>query len=182
MCIRDRGSSVLLVDESAGVGGGPAGLMYVRVVPPAALQATYGNAVSIAASSSTTVGELKTVISNAIGVSAGSLTVSYGGSVLSNDESSCGGSGVPNGGLIYLTMSGPAPSSPYVVSVTLPIGLQSTHGSGTTLSVSSTSTVSELKALIEEVTGIGVAFQGLYFGGSELSSGSSTLGLSLIHI
>ena len=75
-----------------------------------------------------------------------------------------------------MSLSGPAPSSPYVVSVTLPIGLQSTHGSGTTLSVSSTSTVSELKALIEEVTGIGAAFQGLYFGGSELSSGSSTLG------
>ena len=193
------GSALLLVDERAGVGGGPAGLMYVRVVPPAALQATYGNVVSIAASSSTTVGGLKAVISNAIGVSAGSLTASYGGSVLSNDESSCGGSGVPNGGLIYITMSGPAPSSPYVVSVTLPIGpknigigagfsrtsaiiipvpsvLQPTFGSTLTLSISTGTTASQLQNVVASVLGVSPTSLTIFFGGALLSKLQSSLG------
>ena len=77
--------------------------------------------------------------------------------------------------MLGATLSGSAPSSPYVVSVSLPVGLQSTHGSTLTLSASSSMSVDELKALIEDVTGIGASSQGVFLGGSELSVGSQTL-------
>ena len=106
------GGAVLLTDKSVGAGGGAAGVSHVVVSVPSALQATYGSSLSISVSSSSTVGELKAALASALGVSTGSVGLSYGGLALSSDSASLGASGVLNGGAIVATLSGPAPSSP----------------------------------------------------------------------
>ena len=117
------GSTVLLTDKSVGAGGGSGGVRNVVVSVPTALQSTYGSTISIAASSSTTVGELKAALGSAIGVSAGSLSLSYAGSSLSADSTTLGVAGVLNGGAIGSTLSGSAPAAQDVVRVTLPLSL-----------------------------------------------------------
>ena len=109
---------------------------HVVIDVPAALVPTYGPTLTVAATASTTVGEVKELAATALGVGKDDLSTLFEGTPLANDETTLGGAGVPNGGSIVATLSGDAPPSPFVVSVALPAGLQGTHGSTLTVATS----------------------------------------------
>ena len=148
---------------------------YVVVGVPAALQATYGEKLSIAVSASKPVSELIASAATALGVSASDLSVADAGGNSLSGSATLGGSGVSNGGSISATLSGSAPSSPFVVTVALPISLQAVFGSTLTIATSGSTTVADLKAVFELLTGMSSSSQGVSFGGSELTSDSQTL-------
>jgi hypothetical protein len=130
----------------------------------------------VAADSSMRVGELRALTAAALGVPAPDLDLSWSGAPLSSNTATLGSLGIPNGGSVDAVLSGTAPVSPYIVSVSLPPSMHSLHGPTLTLPASSPTTIDQLKGLIEGVTGVGAASIGLSFGGSDLAAGSQTLG------
>ena len=166
------GSTLLLADEGAAMGGGASPIDFVVLGVPWPLQATYGTTVGIAASASTKVSDLRATAASVLGVPAGSLNFEYDGFYPASGAT-LGGMSVRNGGSLSTTFSGTSPANPYTVKVVLPASLQPIHGTSLTLSASPSATASELKAIIEDVTGMGAASMSMRLNGAQLSSGSS---------
>ena len=88
-----------------------------------------------------------------------------------------GSQGVVNGATVDLTLMVPAPEAQYAVRVALPQTLQALHGSSVeVLSLTSTSTVGELKDALALITGMTQEAQQLVFGSLALLSDEQTLG------
>ena len=83
--------------------------------------------------------------------------------------------GIPNRSMIGATLSGTAPTSTLTISVMLPLVLHETHGTTLVLSMSGSTTISDLKTQIAAITGMGATDQQLSFRGAFLTSGSQSL-------
>ena len=153
----------------------PGEVSTVVIALPASLQATFGASITLEASASDTVGELKAQLASIVGVSAAQQLLSFGGASLSADGASLGSTGVTDGSTIDLALSGAAPATPYVVTVALPPSLQAEFGETLSIATSPTATVDSLKATLESVLGAGAAQQTLHFGGAQLQDGGATL-------
>ena len=149
---------------------------HVVIAVPAALQPTFGPTISIAASESTTVAEIKAAALTALGVPESDLKLSRNGAELKSEDT-LEASGIPNGGVIDASLTGADVPTQFTVRVALPPSLQSAYGETLTIATAAEETVDSLKDRIEQVTGITAAAQAVYFEGSALWSGQDSLGM-----
>ena len=147
---------------------------HVVVAVPVALQSTFGQSISIAASQWTTVAEIKAAAVAALGIPETDLVLSRGGFELKSEDT-LEASSIPNGGVIDASLTGVDVPTPFTVTVILPPSMQSAYGETLTVATSAEATVNDLKALIEQVTRIAKESQDIYFDGAELRRPMETL-------
>ena len=140
---------------------------YVFILVPTALQSTYGTTITIATSGSSTVGDLQAALAAALGVAAGDLPLDNNGETM-NDPSVTLDS-ITAGGSLGASLNGDPPSDPFTVTVTLPPALAELYGPTMTVAASEDTTVGELKALVESITGMSAD-------GMEMSVGGGSAG------
>lgn len=114
---------------------------------PSQLHSTFGPTVTVGAGPTDTVADVKAKVETQTGVPAANQTLSY------------------------------APPPATYITVGLPAPMHATHGPSITLAVDpATETVADVKARVEEQTGVPPADQTLSYGGSPLGTGGATLG------
>ena len=147
------GSTVNLVDQSSA-----SSLSYhVRVAIPLLLQATFGTSMGVAATTSTTLAQMRAVVADALDVSVSCLACSFNG--VGTDPSTLASLSVPDGGVLSASFSCSARPSPFTVTVGLPPSLHATHGTLLTIASSSGATVASLKETLASLTAVSSSVQ-----------------------
>jgi hypothetical protein len=180
----------------------PAMPFAVKVEMPPSLVALYGSSITIPTSTSETVADVKAKVESITGMSAAEQALMFDGSLLLRDErrlrqcgirngdvlklsrpltddgATLGSEGVPNKGVMDMTLppAVPAAPAPFVVKVALPPSLQPTYGTTLTIPTSASASVRDLKSRIASITGMSEAEQQLAFGSLPLTSDAQTLG------
>ena len=149
----------------------------VRVGIPSLLQPQFGAEVRVAASTSSSVGEVKGKLATLLSVPFDDQVLSYAGTRFEQDDSLLGLLGVPPGGKVMLSLASTsnATASDFIVRLSLPPALQPSFGTSFSIPTRSGASVGELKDLIAPATSIASTDQILSFGGSPLLSDSLTL-------
>ena len=100
---------------------------HVVVAVPEALQSTFGPTMSVTAgTTSSTVGQVRTVVVDALGLSGSCLSLNFNGT--GTDASTLASLGVPDGGVLNASLHCSVPSTAFIVVVVLPSSLRATHG------------------------------------------------------
>ena len=123
--------------------------------------------VMVPAEANSTVGSIKAVTASITGVDASEQTLTYsGGSSLGNPSTlSSVGLAMPSGTVLALSVGSGASLPSFVAIIALPPPLQPLFGQTVSMSASASSSISELKILVESAVGVHPAEQTLWFGG-----------------
>ena len=147
----------------------------VKVKLPSSMESMFGAALAVAASADDTVGEVKARVSAVTGVDISQLSLSFGAAAPSVDSTTLGGMGVPDLGVLALSISGSVPAVTFAIKVELPESLQAAHGSMLTLVIAVSSSIGALKGTLESTLGVPAAQQVLTFNGTPLAPDSAAL-------